>query len=179
MPVSLRANNDALGGNRFAGARFAAPMAETDPATRMRMIREFVLTVKEEPAIGFLDDLSPALTKLPSAAIIELSARLTTTSDLQISNIRGIAHPVYLAGVEVLGMYPFGPRPGVAAMIAMITYNGTCCLGLNVDPDAFPDADDLSRCLREGFDEVLALAEPAPAATPSRRRRTPTRGAPS
>jgi diacylglycerol O-acyltransferase / wax synthase len=158
MPVSLRRENDPLGGNRFAGARFAAPMAETDPAERMRLVREFVVTVKDEPAIGFLDELSPALTKLPAAAIIELSARLTATSDLQVSNIRGIGHAVYLAGVEVLGMYPFGPRPGVAAMIAMITYNGTCCLGLNVDPDAFPESEILSRCLREGFDEVLALA---------------------
>ena len=41
----------------------------------------------------------------------------------------------------------------------MITYGDTCCLGLNVDPQCFPDADALERALREGFDEVLALAE--------------------
>jgi hypothetical protein len=177
MPVSLRSDNDPLGGNRFAGARFAGPMAETDPVVRMRLIREFVVTVKDEPAIGFLDELSPVLTKLPSAVIIELSARLTATSDLQVSNIRGIGHAVYLAGVEVVGMYPFGPRPGVAAMIAMITYNGVCCLGLNVDPDAFPDSDVLSRCLREGFDEVLALA-PAPKPDQKPARKPPRKAGP-
>jgi diacylglycerol O-acyltransferase / wax synthase len=174
MPVSLRHDNDPLGGNRFAGARFSAPIAEPDPVTRMHLVREFVVTVKDEPAIGFLDELSPALTKLPSAAIIELSARLTATSDLQVSNIRGIGHAVYLAGVKVIGMYPFGPRPGVAAMIAMITYNGVCCLGLNVDPDAFPDPDVLLRCLRDGFDEVLAVGtEPAakPVRIPTRKAR--------
>jgi hypothetical protein len=157
MPVSLRQDNDPLGGNRFAGVRFAAPLSEPDPLVRMRLVREFVLGVREEAAIGFLDQISPVLTKMPAAAIIELSARLTTSSDVQVSNIRGIAHPVYLAGVEVQSMYPLGPRPGVAAMVAMITYQGTCCLGLNVDPDAFPDLDVLRRCLREGFDEVLRL----------------------
>ena len=62
-------------------------------------------------------------------------------------------------GGQVTAMYPLGPRPGVAAMVAMITYGDTCCLGLNVDPQCFPDADALERALREGFDEVLALAE--------------------
>jgi hypothetical protein len=68
---------------------------------------------------------------------------------------------VYLAGVKVLGMYPLGPRPGVAGMVAMITYDGTCCLGLNVDPDVFQDGDVLTRCLEEGFAEVAELAEGA------------------
>jgi diacylglycerol O-acyltransferase len=161
IPVSLRNDNDPLGGNRFAGARFAAPLAEPDPAVRIQLIREFVMAAREEPAIGFLDYVSPVLTKLPTAAIVELSAGLTGTSDLQVSNIRGIGHPVYLAGVKVLGMYPLGPRPGVAGMVAMITYDGTCCLGLNVDPDVFQDGDVLTRCLEEGFAEVAELAEGA------------------
>lgn len=159
MPVSLRRENDPLGGNRFAGIRLPAPGAETDPAARIQAIREFVLDAKEEPAIGFLDQLSPMLTRLPTAAIVELSASMTTSSDLQISNIRGLTDPVSLAGAQVTAMYPLGPRPGVAAMVAMITYGDTCCLGLNVDPQCFPDAGTLERALQEGFDEVLALAE--------------------
>jgi hypothetical protein len=68
---------------------------------------------------------------------------------------------VFLAGQEIVGMYPLGPRPGVAAMIAMITYAGTCCLGLNVDPDAVPDPEVLKRCLSEGFDEVFETTRAA------------------
>ncbi|MCW2713568.1 MAG: hypothetical protein JWN88_615 [Frankiales bacterium] len=161
MPVSLRRDNDPLGGNRFAGARFAAPLSERDPVVRMQLVREFVLEVREEPAIGFLDQISPTLTKLPASVIIELSAKLMTASDVQISNIRGLSQPVFLAGQEIVGMYPLGPRPGVAAMIAMITYAGTCCLGLNVDPDAVPDPEVLKRCLSEGFDEVFETTRAA------------------
>jgi WS/DGAT/MGAT family acyltransferase len=158
MPVSLRKESDPLGGNRFAGVRIAAPLSEPDPAERIRLIREIVLSARDEPAIGFLDHLSPVLTKLPSAAIIELSANLTSLSDVQVSNIRGLSQPVELAGVRVLGTYPLGPRPGVAMMVALMTYDGNCCLGLNVDPDVFDDLALLVRCLRAGFAEVTALA---------------------
>jgi WS/DGAT/MGAT family acyltransferase len=157
MPVSLRNENDPLGGNRFAGIRFPGPAGELDPARRIRAIREHVITARDEPAIGFLDFLSPMLTRLPTRAIIELSAGLTTGSDVQISNIRGIGHPVRLAGAEVLGTYPLGPRPGVAAMVTMITYNGVCCLGLTVDPRVFDDTEAFQESMSEGFAEVLAL----------------------
>jgi WS/DGAT/MGAT family acyltransferase len=157
MPISLRSSDDPLGGNQFAGARFAAPLAEKDPVARMLEIRDFVLTARTEPAVGFVNTVSPALTKLPTPAVIELSAKLTATSDLQISNIRGIGHPLYLAGAQIEGMYPLGPRPGVAAMVAMITYNGRCCVGVNADPDVVTDPDDLAECLRRGFDEVISV----------------------
>ena len=37
MPVSLRKPGEA-GGNKFAGVRFAAPLAQPDPVTRMRVM---------------------------------------------------------------------------------------------------------------------------------------------
>jgi len=157
IPVSLRTSDDPMGGNRFAGARFAAPVGEPDPRTRIEIIREFVVTARAEPAIGFLDLVAPALRRLPAAAVTELAAGMTNVSDVQASNIPGMGHPVYLAGARVTGLYPLGPRPGVAAMVAMISYDGTCCIGLNVDPDVISDLEIFEICLREGFDEVLDL----------------------
>jgi hypothetical protein len=43
-------------------------------------------------------------------------------------------------------------------MVAMLTYDGTCCIAVNYDPDAIAEAETFSACLREGFDEVTALA---------------------
>jgi hypothetical protein len=43
-------------------------------------------------------------------------------------------------------------------MVAMLTYDGTCCIAVNFDPDAVADAEAFSTCLREGFAEVAALA---------------------
>jgi hypothetical protein len=159
MPISLRSPDHPLGGNQFAGTRFAAPVGEPDPVARMLEIRDFVLTARAEPAVGFINTVSPVLTKLPTPVVIELSAKLTSASDLQISNIRGIGHALYLAGAEIEGMYPLGPRPGVAAMITMITYNGRCCVGVNADPDVVADPEQFEQCLREGFAEVNAVGE--------------------
>jgi diacylglycerol O-acyltransferase / wax synthase len=33
----------------------------------------------------------------------------------------------------------------------------TCCIGINIDTAAVPDPDVLTACLREGFEEVLAI----------------------
>ena len=158
FPISTRAPGDPEGGNKFSGVRFAAPLAEPDPAVRMARIREFVRAVRAEPALEFLDAVAPAIGLLPGAALTELSATLTASTDVQASNIPGLDHAVKLAGVPVTGIYPLGPRPGIAAMVTMLTYAGTGCLGLTLDPDVVPDTEAFARCLRDGVDEVLALA---------------------
>lgn len=158
FPISVRRESDPAGGNRFAGARFAAPVGEPDPVERVRQIREFVAAARQEPAIGFLDVLAPVLNQLPTSMLTAMAARMTTALDLQASNIPGPAHPLRLAGSRVERLYPIGPRPGVAAMVTMVSYDGICCLGVNADPDSIRDTDAFLECLREGFDEVLALA---------------------
>jgi hypothetical protein len=51
-------------------------------------------------------------------------------------------------------------------MIAMITHGQTCCLAANLDAAAIVDIDGFMDCLREGFGEVLALAEAPPPEQP-------------
>jgi hypothetical protein len=41
--------------------------------------------------------------------------------------------------------------------MTLLSYDGTCCVGVNMDTAAIPDGDVFMECLREGFDEVLAL----------------------
>ena len=43
-------------------------------------------------------------------------------------------------------------------MIAMLSHNGRCCIGINSDSAAVTEPELLVACLREGLDEVLALA---------------------
>lgn len=157
LPISLRTADDPAGGNRFAGARFAAPVGEPDPRERIQAIREFVLNARAEPAIGVLDFLAPAIGRLPTFVLVGLTASMTSVSDFQASNIPGLGHTAYLAGAQITHTYPFGPRPGVAAMVTMLSYDGNCCIGFNFDPDAISDTDVFERCMREGFDEVLEL----------------------
>jgi len=61
IPISLRDSSDPMGGNRFTGARFVAPVGEPDPVARIQLVREFILNVRAEPAIAFLDLLHPGV----------------------------------------------------------------------------------------------------------------------
>lgn len=157
FPVSLRRQDDPLGGNRFAGARIAGPVGITDPAHRIRAIRELVLSAREEPALDFMGILAPVLARVPAAVLAKLSQEVTSSVDLQASNIPGLARPAYIAGSRITRMYPFGPVPGSAAMATLISHDGICCIGVNADSSAIADMELFMDCLREGFDEVLAL----------------------
>jgi diacylglycerol O-acyltransferase len=158
IPVSLRTDADPMGANRFAGARFVAPVGEPDPKARIEAIHRFIGDARMEPALGFLDLLAPVLSRLPGIVLTRITGEMTGLSDLQASNLGAIGRPLYLAGAKVTRIYPMGPRPGIPAMVAMLSYDGTCCIAVNFDPDAIADATAFSTCLREGFDEVIALA---------------------
>lgn len=158
IPVSLRTDADPLGANKFAGALLVAPVGEPDPRTRIAAIHDLIKDVRKEPALGFLDLIAPVLSRLPGVVLTRIAGEMTGLSDFQASNLGAIGRPLYLAGARVTRVYPMGPRPGIPAMIAVITYEGTCCIAVNFDPEAITDAEAFSACLREGFEEVTALA---------------------
>ncbi|HET7246366.1 MAG TPA: HAD-IB family hydrolase [Streptosporangiaceae bacterium] len=161
FPISLRAQDDPQGGNRFTGARFAAPMAETDPATRIAAVRQFVLAARAAStttADTVPAALAPVVGWLPAPLVSTISGRLTSTNDVQVSSIPGVPFPVYIAGSRITHMYPFGPLPGCAAMITLISHNGDCCIGINTDTLAVTDPGRLAEDLRAGLAEVVDLA---------------------
>jgi hypothetical protein len=160
MPVSLRKADDPMGGNKFAGAYFAAPLDVADPAERIAAIRGIVLTLRVEPALDTFSLVAPVLNRIPSAVGGAVFDLVGSVADLSASNVPGVSHDVYMAGARVERVFPFGPLPGVAIMAAMVTHSGTCCFGLNVDGDAVADIDVLMDCMQEGLDEVLALSSP-------------------
>jgi hypothetical protein len=158
FPVSLRRADDPLGGNRFAGARIAGPVGTANPRDRIRLIRERVLEVRDEPALDFMAMVSPLLSRIPAPVLTRMTERVTKSIDLQASNIPGLARPAYIAGARITRMYPFGPAPGSAVMVTMISHGGLCCIGINADHAAIPDMEHFVACVRDGFDEVLELA---------------------
>lgn len=161
IPVSTRTGTDTLGGNKFAGVKLIAPLGEPDPARRIELLRAQVRAAREEPALAWLDVAAKVLDKLPVAALADIVFNATSSADAQMSNIPGVGWEAYVAGAQVLGIYPVGPRPGVAMMAAMASYEGKACIGLHLDPEAFADIEVLHRCLVDGFDEVFELGRAA------------------
>jgi hypothetical protein len=158
IPISLRAQDDPQGGNRFTGARFTAALDEPDPAGRITTIREFVLSARDTGGSAAVNDLlAPMLGWLPAPVIGALSGSLTSANDVQVSNMPGVTYPVYIAGSRIVRMYPFGPLPGCAAMITLLSHEDMCCIGINVDAAAVTDPAGLVEDLQAGLDEVVAL----------------------
>lgn len=162
VPVNLRADADPAGGNRFAGVNLAAPVGVADPATRIQKIRKQMIRRREEAAIDVLGAVAPLLTLLPDAVLESMSGSVIS-SDIQASNVPVYPGDTYLAGAKVLRQYGIGPLPGVAMMAVLVSRGGFATVTVRYDRAAVAEPDLFARCLRQGFDEVLALAgDPRP-----------------
>ncbi|MCJ0906985.1 wax ester/triacylglycerol synthase domain-containing protein [Rhodococcus sp. ARC_M6] len=157
MPVSMRSGSDPSGGNRFAAVRFSGPISETDPAKRIRQVREIVLNLREEPALDALDVAAPILARLPNQLLASWYLSQSTGLDLQASNVAGVPVPVYLAGAKIERMFPFGPAPGCAVMATLVSHVGVCCIGINLDTAAVTKPALFMECVQESLDEIVAL----------------------
>lgn len=162
VPVNLRAENDAAGGNRFAGVNLAAPVGIADPVERMKRIRAQMTQRREEPAMDLIGSVAPLLTVLP-VPVLEKMTDSIVASDVQASNVAFYPGETYIAGAKVLRHYGLGPLPGVAMMVVLISRGGECTITVRYDRAAVRDEKLFAACLVQGFDEVLALAGDPPA----------------
>lgn len=153
MPISLRREEDPVGGNRITLERFTVPVAEGDPSTRVRVTGWRCRAARYEEALPLSDTVAALLNLLPSGVIGSMLKHI----DFVASNIPGVEFPLFLGGAPVTGYYAFGPTTGAAVNVTQVSYQGTCYVGCTVDTAAVPDPDKLTACLRNGFDEVLGL----------------------
>jgi diacylglycerol O-acyltransferase len=154
MPISVRRSDDPEGGNRVTLVRFEVPVAVVDPIARMQAIGATSTKLRSEPALPWSEAVAGVLNLLPPS----VTGGMLRHVDLLASNVPGFPEPVYVGGALVEGFYPFGPTIGSSTNVTLMSYRGTCHIGITTDVGAVPDPDELLRCLRAGFDEVLAVA---------------------
>ena len=155
MPINLRAGKDANWGNRITLQRLIVPVGETDPAARMRALHRVAGAAREEPSLSVTETIAGALNMLPVGYVGGILKHV----DFVASNVPGAPIPVYLAGSKVTGMFAFGPTIGASVNTTLMSYNGTCDIGINIDTAAVPDPDILIGCLRESLAEITALGD--------------------
>jgi len=167
VPVSLRAESDAAGGNRFTGVNLAAPIGTRDPVARMQKIRLQMTQRRDEPAMDIIGSIAPVLSVLPGP-LLESMTSSVVASDVQASNVPVYPGDTFLVGAKVLRQYGIGPLPGVAMMVVLISRGGYCTITARYDRAAIRDETLFAQCLLDGFNEILALAgDPARRAVPA------------
>jgi diacylglycerol O-acyltransferase len=134
--------------------RFTVPVATLDPVERMAEIHDRCATARAERSLPWTNAIAGALNLLPRRVIGGMLKHV----DFLASNVPGITQPLYLAGERVRAFYAFGPTIGAALNVTLLSYCDTCYVGVNVDTGAVDDGELLTRCLRDGFAEILALA---------------------
>ncbi len=161
VPVNLRATDDTGWGNKITLQRLILPVGESDPRARMRVLHRVIEAARREPALPVTSVIAGMLNMLPVGYVGGILKHV----DFLASNVTGPPAPVYLAGSKITGVFAFGPTIGASVNTTLLSYAGTCRIGINIDTAAVPDPDALLACLQESLAEVTALstAEPVPA----------------
>jgi diacylglycerol O-acyltransferase len=162
MPISVRtAGTEDMAGNQFVPARFPIPLDVDDPARRMQVLHELVLTQRGEPSLGLVEPLAGVLRRLPTSVSTGLFGSMLKGVDLVTSNVPGAPIPIYTAGGRVEALFALGPLTGAGANLTLLSYLDDLFIGVNVDPAAVTEPARLVAALRRGWDEVLAVGTPS------------------
>lgn len=93
MPVNLRTDDDAPGGNRITLMRFDVPVGEADPAQRIARIHRRTSRVREERSLPYTQLIAGAMNLMPRWYIGSVLRHV----DFLCSDVPGIPVPLYSA----------------------------------------------------------------------------------
>jgi WS/DGAT/MGAT family acyltransferase len=159
VPVSLRSGKQRQGVGEW---HIELPVWEPDPVRRLERVRELTAVLAEnEPPLG-----AAALAgeeRWIGSRLLALGARAISNrkpEHLRLVNVPGAQLPLFLSGarlVEAFGMVPLGDEAGLG--IAILSYDGKLCIGLNADFDRVADLALFREGLAESFAELVREAK--------------------
>jgi diacylglycerol O-acyltransferase / wax synthase len=159
VPVDLGAGSPRLAdreGNRFGLLPLRLPVAEPDPARRLRQIAAGTRAAKGSVAPAATFVLIGVLGVVP-AVLRRLVARLLgARATAVVTNVPGPRQRLTLAGVPVDGVAFWVPQAAAVGVgVSLFSYAGTVRIGVAVDAGLVPDAQQLADALDDALDEFL------------------------
>jgi WS/DGAT/MGAT family acyltransferase len=162
-PVSVRSDSDrGRLGNQVSGMIVELPIAERDPGVRLAMVSERTGELKEvNQALGA--EILTAVSDWTTPTLLGLGARVAVRArayNTIVTNVPGPQLPLYLLGARMVEAFPLVPLfINQALGIALFSYYGKLCFGINADWDLLPDLHRLLESLNESFEELAAAAD--------------------
>jgi diacylglycerol O-acyltransferase len=155
VPVTLRPTQarDHARGNLIGQMLVALPVGVSDPSKRLAQIAAETATGKarSHPSVGVV--LRSRLARRIALKLLDRQPVNVTSADLP-----GPPQPVYLAGAQVLEVFPLLPlMANVSLGIGALSYAGQFNITAVADLDAYPDLHIFTTSVR---DELAALAAP-------------------
>jgi WS/DGAT/MGAT family acyltransferase len=155
MAISTRTEES--GANAFSLARLLVPTGEMPIAERFLAIHEATQMARETSKTAGLDAIAALASTLPTSVITRLARQQAQTIDFATSNVKGSPVPVFVAGAQLLEVYPIGPLGGVAFNLTLMSYLGSLDMALNIDTAAVEQPELLKRCLDRSFTALASV----------------------
>ena len=168
VPVSLREAGDSTANNQVSMMLLGLATDIADPVERLHKIHQTSSAAKEKmsrvkSAIPMDFPMLAAPWLMSGLASLFGRSRLANVmppvANLVISNVAGIAVPLYFAGARMVSYYPVSiPSHSMALNVTVQSYNGRLDYGLIACRRAVPDIHDLADLLLAEHRKLLALA---------------------
>ncbi len=164
MPVSLREPGDVDAGNRVTALVVDLPLAQADPAARLRGVASETRRAKAGPGgpgLGWLLRFADAL-PAPALAVFRPMIANQPFVNLVVTNVRGPQEPLSFLGAEITRIVPIVPLGANLPLgVAVLSYRGELVIGVHADAEAWPDIGTFTAGIEA---ELAALGRLIPAA---------------
>jgi WS/DGAT/MGAT family acyltransferase len=172
-PVSLRQDGDQSFGNQISSMPVSLATDIEDVPSRLAAIHDSAEAAKQRLEGGAFETLSalgecllPGALRLLTRVAHGFPSLLPLPANLVISNVRGLAVPLYLAGARVVELYPMSMLQVANGMnVTAVSHDDQVDFGFLVDSKLVRDpwiyADGVHQALRE-LEEAVALRSRTP-----------------
>ncbi len=154
IPISTR-HDRSVGGNAFAPSQALVPTGDLDPIERIALIHATLSDVKGERALGSVETMASWLALLPSLVVVRAGQQMAGSVDFVCSNVKAAPFDLFVSGSLIEQNFPLGPLAGTAFNLTTMSYRGSMCMGLVVDPAAVDDPPALLDDVERAYSEIL------------------------
>jgi WS/DGAT/MGAT family acyltransferase len=162
VPVNARKAGDPKGpGNHVVNLFARLPIHEKNPRKRLELVTAITSELKGSRSAAGTETIEHAIDQTFTGLMSGI-AQLGTYArayNLVVTNVPGPPATVYFMGAPLRSIFPVVPLfTNQALGIALFSYAGKLCWGLNADWDSVPDLHDLVVILNEEFAKLCEIA---------------------
>ncbi len=178
-PVAIHAQDDSDNTANFSWVRVTLGTDIADPVERLQAIHTASSSSSVMSQAISARELTYLAQNAPSVAIAATSRMLRSASavlgdwtplaNCAITNVPGSGVPLYLQGARLTYVSAIMPiSDGMGLVFSVTSYSGSMVISFTACDEQVPDPEVFAQCLRDSFQEYLALVHPvAPKRAPA------------